>query len=1173
MPSGQPQPSTETEKGTGISGFPFLINPLSNLAARAWDCLGLAILRGRAGDMNKPTNVGAPRPINTLSNNNNTSSRTHLSPVPVSPPVLSSPSPAKRRKLDESSSNPAHTLATFTLIDPPSSRRGSIGSVSVPDSHYSVSSSVSDSQRSVSEFRNVDWHTKRKRKRSRAKRSQPGQEDVKSPGSKTTLTPEIDEDITDDEVHLVEPAKAPENPLRLERKEIKRPITEYASRFFNTESDPKTRFSKAVDKVEKRKTKFGKADLSPDELTLSLEEGGGQPKPTSSSLSKRGNISATKFTTAPKSSSGMEKACQLQDDNKKNAGMIIGTGLRVLRGASGRCMYQADYKDDPDPLFLSILEVGHILLPVDKEEKKVLAPYRYLTINLEDVKCFFRARNEEESRIVSVSFKSTKLKNGAGPKLMIEFASILEFYKFFQWVANYENIRNIEIRDCKRTKLEDDLRELMGRAQCHTIITDAEAEALNADDIRVMQYNHSSRVYVAKTNPGVANEPKTRPKVRDAMSSSPTARLRGDKISSAPFRDDRLASARRQTRTTRSNFAFSSSPEPGEHEPEGWTSLHPGWEKQWRSSLVFPVTGKNRAIVDKDDIQRLDEGQFLNDNIIIFYLRYLQRNLEDTNKDLARRIFFQNTFFYDKLKPTKTGQGIRYDSVKTWTSRVDLFSKDFIIVPINEHTHWYVAIIHNAPALLRASASHEQVDGNKDGEIAIRNETTSPSLAAKGVAISQEIPEAPSQTQGDVVENMRRMSIDSSPQPSHKAKLGTENSAEKDASSTPTGVNDADKAEAEVENIPAASIPQTRKKMGKRPSAGPQKYDPNQPKIITLDSLGATHSPTCSYLKQYLIAELRDKKEIEIPAPRAMGHTAKGIPEQTNHCDCGLFLLGYIQQFLLDPDAFVKSVLQRDGKIAWSLDPSALRSNIRDLIFKLQKEQQDREDVAQKQKQQTRSKPLMKAEKADGSKSPSAPLTSRPPSLRGSSPILREVRDPSVPDRNPNDAISEAQVTAQNDGSRNTPRGETVDSSDEEKTQTKLRSLSPMAESVEIQNSFVPLLPSSSPSSRGSRVVTPLDPIVVENSDNNKKRGNNVLQSPQRPSEKLQKRQKLVVEIPSTKVHGLFAGQGGSSSKTGGRKQTERQSLHFADRRDGEKMTAAKLHYKPQNDVIDLSGD
>ena len=31
--------------------------------------------------------------------------------------------------------------------------------------------------------------------------------------------------------------------------------------------------------------------------------------------------------------------------------------------------------------------------------------------------------------------------------------------------------------------------------------------------------------------------------------------------------------------------------------------------------------------------------------------------------------------------------------VKGWSRSIDLFSKDFIIVPINEHQHWYLAII------------------------------------------------------------------------------------------------------------------------------------------------------------------------------------------------------------------------------------------------------------------------------------------------------------------------------------------------------------------------------------------------------------------------------------------------------------------------------------------------
>ena len=31
--------------------------------------------------------------------------------------------------------------------------------------------------------------------------------------------------------------------------------------------------------------------------------------------------------------------------------------------------------------------------------------------------------------------------------------------------------------------------------------------------------------------------------------------------------------------------------------------------------------------------------------------------------------------------------------VRKWSKSIDLFSKDYIIVPINEHQHWYLAII------------------------------------------------------------------------------------------------------------------------------------------------------------------------------------------------------------------------------------------------------------------------------------------------------------------------------------------------------------------------------------------------------------------------------------------------------------------------------------------------
>lgn len=395
--------------------------------------------------------MGALRPINTLSNNNS-SPRTPYGArsIPSSPP------PAKRQKLDESGPHSTHSRATFAVIDPASPRKRSIGSVSIPDSQRSVASNVSTistPQQSVgiAEYRWMDHHTKHRRKRSRVNHTNlrsRSQEDVESPGSRIDLLPKGDEDITDDEVHLINPQKEPTSSHQPKNSQLEQlPILEYANRFM-TESDPKQIFSKTIDRAEKR-MKYWEPDSSPDELASGQEMAGSRaakrPKALSSSLSRRGNIPTTSFTSASATRSEYKQL----DDNKRDAESIIGTGLRIMRGASGRCQYQAGYEGDPDPLFLSIREIGHKLHPVD-QEKDLLKPYRYLTVDLHNVRAVLRVGDDEESYIVSVTLHAANLANSAGPKLMIEFASKPEFSKFFQWLAIYRTSREIHIKDCRR---------------------------------------------------------------------------------------------------------------------------------------------------------------------------------------------------------------------------------------------------------------------------------------------------------------------------------------------------------------------------------------------------------------------------------------------------------------------------------------------------------------------------------------------------------------------------------------------------------------------------------------------------------------------------------------------------------------------------------------------------
>ncbi|KAJ8108040.1 hypothetical protein ONZ43_g6546 [Nemania bipapillata] len=161
----------------------------------------------------------------------------------------------------------------------------------------------------------------------------------------------------------------------------------------------------------------------------------------------------------------------------KEAKSVIETGLRILRGASGQCQYQAGYEGDPDPCFLSVREIGHTLAPVDQEHN-LLKSYAYLTLDLKHVKAILRPNKDENCRIVAIIFSSVNLSNSAGAKLMIEFASTLEFIKLFRWISLYTNSSQpINMRYCTTSKLEKDFDEMTERAKSHTVITDRESPA------------------------------------------------------------------------------------------------------------------------------------------------------------------------------------------------------------------------------------------------------------------------------------------------------------------------------------------------------------------------------------------------------------------------------------------------------------------------------------------------------------------------------------------------------------------------------------------------------------------------------------------------------------------------------------------------------------------------
>lgn len=301
-----------------------------------------------------------------------------------------------------------------------------------------------------------------------------------------------------------------------------------------------------------------------------------------------------------------------------------------------------------------------------------------------------------------------------------------------------------------------------------------------------------------------------------------------------------------------------------------------------REILMYPKEGQGRLSINTEDYVCLALDQFLNDKIIDFYLKYLWENLpcEKQNK-----VHIFSTFFYKRLttKPTKAAKKShpyetdstlsaaekRHCRVKNWTKRINVFEKDFVIVPINENAHWFLAIIcfpgmrgpqtfdgkpyKPEPKIVRSVKKKNEV--KKEKPIACDD----PILSDKDEAESED------------------------------SDMESDDSEGSSASATAAAVTVA---------APVVAPPPPPPR-GRNAVRVPIK----QPCILIFDSLaGPSRSRVVATLRDYLTMEYKSKMDTERVYNRDVikGACCK-VPQQNNFTDCGLYLLQYVEQFFKDP--------------------------------------------------------------------------------------------------------------------------------------------------------------------------------------------------------------------------------------------------------------------------------
>ena len=436
---------------------------------------------------------------------------------------------------------------------------------------------------------------------------------------------------------------------------------------------------------------------------------------------------------------------------------------------------------------------------------------------------------------------------------------------------------------------------------------------------------------------------------------------------------------RRSTRTYRATTKAAEDPfDELDNAPPKYSQLH-GLGKPWGKPLIYPKEGKKRITVEWSDLEKLDDGEFLNDNLISFYLRFLEQQLGDQKPHVAKKVYFFNSYFFATLTNThKSKKGFNYEGVQKWTRSVDLFTYDYIIVPINESFHWYLAIICNLPALDRSLEMPEEhqsspAETEQISEYGKAREFRPPSLSLEPedtVGLAEDLKE---EGETEARNSFAEMSLDNDiEQPTvripslqearnaetadqrgqDQAMLDTQFEDSEPGSTAskaryPTHVQERIEDDKDpVEDLDQSPRVRAKSKKQKRKSMPPSitKKDPTKPIILVLDSIGFSRGGTVRVLKDYLHEEARTKRGgMEFDDGQIQGINAK-VPQQSNYSDCGLFLLGYVAKFLEDdPKDFIASIIARtyDESKDWTkLVPSAMRANIRNQLQQLHNNQE-----------------------------------------------------------------------------------------------------------------------------------------------------------------------------------------------------------------------------------------
>jgi hypothetical protein len=336
------------------------------------------------------------------------------------------------------------------------------------------------------------------------------------------------------------------------------------------------------------------------------------------------------------------------------------------------------------------------------------------------------------------------------------------------------------------------------------------------------------------------------------------------------------------------------------------------------TTCIFPplVDGKQQpdsVEIVESEMFRLDEGEFLNDSLIGFDLKYLHmkaRFRSDYTPDQKIRaddFYFFSPYFLARLvsfgllaesvpKDDKNAASWNiqlkkgFNLVKKWTKHVNIFEKKFLFIPVNADVHWSVVVVCN-PGLIEmekesadtlVGAIYDDVSGKCGG---VASTSSVHSIDEREVPAFVCMDSLKCHPKEQICEILRKyLEMEWKCQKARDEEAAA--NADKEAPEA-LGPN-AETSKSELLPLPSPAT------VGKEDESSSNAETSSKEETSAKEESSSKGKPTSARIRGPCRAFRKGMVPAEI-TKQNLPNVHPEVPTQENMCDCGVFLLKYVE--------------------------------------------------------------------------------------------------------------------------------------------------------------------------------------------------------------------------------------------------------------------------------------